>query len=178
MKKLITIITILSFTIVWGQDTTPAEKDSLHFVFEPDSLFLHVGETGEVKIKLLNQDNELSNNTFYIYGRPRRALESNPRMSDSTGVAKVTIKAYKPGKLGLSVRSISSKREDRVMGSMVIQVPYPPLDRIVFNEPKSRVYVGTATNYSTTVFDQAELVRNNAKVALTSSDSDIADFDL
>ena len=64
------------------------------------------------------------------------------------------------------------------MGSMVIQVPYPPLDRIVFNESKSKVYVGTATNYSTTVFDQAELVRNNAKVALTSSDSDIADFDL
>ena len=177
MKKLIAI-TILSFTLVWGQETTPAEKDSLHFVFEPDSLFLHVGETGEVKIKLLNQDNELSNNTFYIYGRPRRTLESKPRMSDSTGVAKVTIKAYKPGKLGLSVRSISSKREDRVMGSMVIQVPYPPLDRIVFNESKSKVYVGTATNYSTTVFDQAELVRNNAKVALTSSDSDIADFDL
>jgi len=64
------------------------------------------------------------------------------------------------------------------MGNMVIQVPYPPLDRIVFNEAKSKVYVGTATNYSTTVFDQAELVRNDAKVELTSSDSDIADFDL
>ena len=178
MKKLITIITILSFTIVCGQDTAPAEKDSLHFVFEPDSLFLHIGETGEVKIKLLNQDNELSNNTFYIYGRPRRTMETKPRMSDSTGVAKVTIKAYKPGKLNLSVRSISGKREDRVMGNMVIQVPYPPLDRIVFNEAKSKVYVGTATNYSTTVFDQAELVRNDAKVELTSSDSDIADFDL
>ena len=177
MKKLITI-TILSFTIVWGQDTKPTEKDSLHFVFEPDALFLHVGETGEVKVKLLNQDNELSNNTFYVYGRPRRALETKPRMSDSTGVAKVTIKAYKPGKLNLSVRSISGKREDRVMGNMVIQVPYPPLDRIVFNEAKSKVYVGTATNYSTTVFDQAELVRNDAKVELTSSDSDIADFDL
>ena len=71
MKKLITIITILSFTIVCGQDTAPAEKDSLHFVFEPDSLFLHIGETGEVKIKLLNQDNELSNNIILaaiVYG--------------------------------------------------------------------------------------------------------------
>jgi len=175
MKKLITI-TILSFTIVWGQDTAPAEKDSLHFVFEPDSLFLHLGETGEVTVKLLNQDNELSNKTFFISGRPRRTMETKPRRSDSTGVAKVTIKAYKPGKLNLGVGSFSSGR--RVTGSMVIQVPYPPLDRIVFNEPKSRVYAGTATNYSTTVFDQAELVRKNAKVELTSSDSDIADFDL
>jgi len=173
MKKL---ITILSFTIVCGQDTAPAEKDSLHFVFEPDSLFLHLGETGEVTVKLLNQDNELSNNTFYISGRPRRTMETKPRRSDSTGVAKVTIKAYKPGKLNLGVGSFS--REQRVTGSMVIQVPYPPLDRIVFNEPKSRVYAGTATNYSTTVFDQAELVRKDAKVELTSSDSDIADFDL
>jgi len=176
MKKLITIITILSFTIVCGQDPAPAEKDSLHFVFEPDSLFLHLGETGEVTVKLLNQDNELSNKTFFISGRPRRTMETKPRRSDSTGVAKVTIKAYKPGKLILGVRSIS--REKRVMGRMVIQVPYPPLDRIVFNEPKSRVYAGTATNYSTTVFDQAELVRKDAKVELTSSDSDIADFDL
>jgi len=176
MKKLITIITILSFTIVCGQDPAPAEKDSLHFVFEPDSLFLHIGETGEVTIKLLNQDNELSNNTFFISGRPRRTMETKPRRSDSTGVAKVTIKAYKPGKLNLGVGSFSSGQ--RVMGSMVIQVPYPPLDRIVFNEPKSRVYAGTATNYSTTVFDQAELVRKDAKVELISSDSDIADFDL
>jgi len=176
MKKLITIITILSFTIVCGQDPAPAEKDSLHFVFEPDSLFLHLGETGEVTVKLLNQDNELSNKTFFISGRPRRTMETKPRRSDSTGVAKVTIKAYKPGKLNLGVGSFSSGQ--RVMGSMVIQVPYPPLDRIVFNEPKSRVYAGTATNYSTTVFDQAELVRKNAKVELTSSDSDIADFDL
>ena len=64
MKKLITI-TILSFTIVWGLQrptTRPSgrpssrmeyqqlqaqqDKDSLHFVFEPDSLFLHLGETG------------------------------------------------------------------------------------------------------------------------------------
>ncbi len=105
MKKLITI-TILSFTIIWGQDTAPAEKDSLHFVFEPDSLFLHIGETGEVTVKLLNQDNELSNNTFYIYGRPRRTMETKPRRSDSTGFATVTIKAYKPGKLNLSARSI------------------------------------------------------------------------
>ena len=148
----------------------------MHFVFEPDSLFLHLGETGEVTVKLLNQDNELSNKTFFFSGRPRRTMETKPRRSDSTGFATVTIKAYKPGKLNLSARSIS--REKRVMGSMVIQVPYPPLDRIVFNEPKSKVYAGTATNYSTTVFDQAELVRKDSKVELTSSDSDIADFDL
>ena len=49
MKKL---ITILSFTIVCGQDTAPAEKDSLHFAFEPDSLFLHIGAVSYTHLTL------------------------------------------------------------------------------------------------------------------------------
>ena len=91
MKKLITI-TILSFTIVWGLQrptTRPSgrpssrleyqqlqaqqDKDSLHFVFEPDSLFLHLGETGEVTVKLLNQDNDC---LLYTSPSPRDATLS------------------------------------------------------------------------------------------------------
>lgn len=109
MKKLLSIF-LFGFCIIAAQEKEEVKKDSLHFEFEPDSLFLHIGETGEVTIKLLNQDGELANNPFYAYGRPRRALESKPRISDSTGIAKVTVKAYKPGKLSLSVRSISQKR--------------------------------------------------------------------
>ncbi|MBT4735589.1 MAG: hypothetical protein HOO16_00155, partial [Candidatus Marinimicrobia bacterium] len=176
MKKLLSIV-LFSFCLVWAQDVEETEKDSLHFIFEPDSLFLHVGETGEINIKLVNQDGELANNPFYAYGRPRRALESKPRISDSTGVANITVKAYKPGKLSLSVRSISKKREDRVTDKIVIQVPYPPLDRIVFEEPQSKLYVGTAVNFSTTVYDKADLVRDSAKVSLSSSNTDVADFD-
>ena len=82
MKKLITI-TILSFTIIWGQDTAPAEKDSLYFAFEPDSLFLHIGETGEVTVKLLNQDNELSNNTCLLYTSPSPRDKRQSRMPSS-----------------------------------------------------------------------------------------------
>ncbi|MDP6340090.1 MAG: Ig-like domain-containing protein [Candidatus Marinimicrobia bacterium] len=177
MKKLLSIF-LFGFCIIAAQEKEEVKKDSLHFEFEPDSLFLHIGETGEVTIKLLNQDGELANNPFYAYGRPRRALESKPRISDSTGIAKVTVKAYKPGKLSLSVRSISQKREDRIVDKMVIQVPYPPLEKIVFDDPQSKVYVGTAVNYSTTAYDQADLVRNNTEVTLTSSNSDIADFDM
>ncbi|MEA1881153.1 MAG: Ig-like domain-containing protein [Candidatus Marinimicrobia bacterium] len=177
MKKLLSTI-LFSFCLIGAQEKEKTEKDSLHFEFEPDSLFLHVGESSEVTIKLLNQNGELANNPFYAYGRPRRALESKPRISDSTGVAKITVKAHKPGKLSLSVRSISQKREDRVTDKMVVQVPYPPLDRIVFNDPQSKIYVGTSINYSITVYDQADLVRDSAKVTLISSNMDVADFDM
>jgi hypothetical protein len=173
MKKLIAIVLItISFSL--AQDAP--EKKKLQFVFEPDSLSLNIGETGTVNIKLLDGDGNLSNNPFYVYGRPRRTLESSPRISDSTGVATVTIKVYKPGKLSLAVRSISEKRSDRVMGGIPIHVPLPPLDRVAFIDPASKVYVGTSVKYTTEVFDQANLKRTE-KVTLSSSNNDVATFD-
>ena len=176
MKKLYILI-LIALSIGFGQESSEKKEAKHSFIFEPDSLFLNIGETGTVTIKLVDADGNLANNPFYVYGRPRRALESKPRISDSTGVAVVTIKAFKPGKLNLSVRSISQKREDRVMGNMPIEVPFPPLDRIVFNDPISNVYIGTSVNYKTEVFDKANLKRTESKVLLSSSNSDVAEFD-
>jgi hypothetical protein len=176
MKKLYLLL-LITFSLAFGQENSEKKEAKNSFTFEPDSLSLNIGETGTVTIKLVDVDGNLSNNPFYVYGRPRRALESKPRISDSSGVAVVTIKAFKPGKLNLSVRSISQKREDRVMGNMPIEVPFPPLDRIVFNDPISKVYVGTSVNYKTEVFDKANLKRTESKVLLSSSNSDVAEFD-
>ena len=146
-------IILIAFSISHGQEKTDEKKAENYFIFEPDSLSLNIGETGTVTIKFVDSEGNVVKNPFYIYGRPRRTLESKPRISDSSGVATVTIKPFKPGKLSLSVRSISQKREDRVMGNMPIEVPFPELDRIVFNEPVSSVYVGTYVNYETEVYD-------------------------
>ena len=91
-----------------------ADEDSIRFIFEPDSLYLHVGESAEITIRMVTADNKLTGTPFLIYGQPRRSLETYPRISDSTGFAKVKVKPYKPGALKLRTRSISIKREDRV----------------------------------------------------------------
>ena len=140
MKKIYALV-LFTLSVGFGQESDNENPAKHRFVFEPDSMSLNIGETGTVTIKFVDADGNLVQNPFYIYGRPRRTLESKPRISDSTGVATVTIKPYKAGKLSLSVRSISQKREDRVMGSMPIEVPFPGLDRIVFNDPVSSVYV-------------------------------------
>ena len=173
MKKILISILAVS-TISFAQEK--AEEKKLEFIFEPDSLSLHIGETGSVTIKLVDKEGNLANNPFYVYGRPRQSLESSPRISDSTGVAKVTIKAFKPGNLSLSVRSIAQKRSDRVMGRIPIHVPAPPLDRVAFVDPVSKVYVGTSVKYSTEVYDQADLKREE-KVTLSSSNNDVVVFD-
>ena len=177
MKKIYSTVFLLSFSVLLGQPPGAQQNKDIKFVFEPDSLYLNVGETGSVTIKLVNAKGELIKNPFYVYGTPRRSLESQPRISDSTGVAKVTIKPYKPGKLSLAVRSISQKREDRVYDRMTVQVPFPPLDRILLNGPSKTLYAGTTVRYTTEVYDKANLLRDDANVKLKSSKTNIAEFD-
>ena len=162
MKKICTII-LLAFSIGAGQENTDEKKADNYFIFEPDSLSLNIGESRTVTITFVDADGNVFKNPFYVFGQPRRTLESNPRMSDSTGVATVTIKPYKSGKLSLSARSISQKREDRVTGTMPVEVPFPALDRIVFKDPAPSVYVGTYVNYETEVFDNANMIREESK---------------
>lgn len=176
MNKTFAVI-LIALSIGFGQEDIDEKKAKHSFIFEPDSLSLNIGETGTVTIKLVDSEGNLAKDPFLIYAIPRRTLESSPRISDSTGVAKVIIKPFKPGKLSLSVRSITQKREDRVTGNMPIEVPFPALDRIVFNQPASNVYVGTYVNYKTEVFDKANMKRTESKVLLSSSNTDVADLD-
>ncbi|MAP02942.1 MAG: hypothetical protein CMF85_03945 [Candidatus Marinimicrobia bacterium] len=177
MKNLCFAI-LFALNISLGQEKTDIQENAYSFIFEPDSLSLNVGETGTVKIKFVDLKGNVVQNPFFIFGRPTRALESQPRLSDSTGVANVTITAFKPGKLSLSVRSISEKREDRVSATMPVEVPFPEIDRIVFNDPFQSVYTDTYVNFSTQVFDQANLKREDANVTLSSSNTDVAEVDM
>ena len=174
MIKKIKWLIVITVAFLGAQEET---NDTLQFKFEPDSFFLHVGETAEVTIKLLSPNGELSQNPFFVYGQPRRSLEVTPRISDSTGIAHVKIKPHKPGKLKLRTRSISVKREDRVYGSAIVEVPKPPLKYITFKNPESKLYVGTSKRFETEVYDEAQLLRKDVDVSLTVSDTKIAEFD-
>ena len=175
-QTLLTMLVLAGATVLTGQDTTDV-PEPFHFRFEPDSLYLAVGETAEVKITLLNAADELAQNPFFIYGGSRGAITADPRISDSTGFALVTLKAYKPGDQYLAVRSITVKREDRVRARIPIQVPYPPIARVVFNEPAKKLYTSTTLPYSVTVFDEAGLIREDEPVMLSSSNEALASFD-
>jgi len=69
-------------------------QGKFHFEFGMDSLIMNVGESKEVTIKLLNENGKLAQNSFYVFGQ-RKTLSVSPRISDSTGIATVTLKAMK-----------------------------------------------------------------------------------
>ena len=74
-KIFLTLFLFLSAII--GQEPNDEKKEpEFTFSFEPDSLFLKVGEEATVEIRLKDKNGELANNPFYVYGRPRRSLES------------------------------------------------------------------------------------------------------
>ena len=173
--------------LTWGQNEAESEKDSFHFNFEPSSLSLKIGETGQVTIKLLNQDNKLANTSFTIYSAndpgvgptpdwPGSSLKILPRASDSTGFAKVNVKATRTGLLLLKVRSVGSGAS--LVGTMEINVPFPPVDHLVFNQIPNKLYTETSTSFSVEVIDEAGLTRNDVDVDLTSSNTAVADFDI
>ncbi len=151
--------------------------DTVKFIFEPDSIYLNVGETGILKVKMINKDGELAQSPFLIYGQPRRSLEASPRISDSTGYAEVMVKPHKSGMLKLRVRSVAVKREDRVYGAAIVEVPKPKLKKVVFANPKTSLYQKISIKMNADVFDEANLIRKDINIIYSTSDEEIAEFD-
>ena len=173
MKKITTTL-FLSITIILGQPPR-SQNSNLKFVFEPDSISLNVGESKELTVRLVDKDGKQAKGMFMVRGA-RKALSVEPRLSDSTGVSKVTVKAYKSGKL--SVRAYArGVKGGYVSGRLNVLVPDPPLDRIVFDETIDKVYTGTTVNYSAKIYDEANLIRDDLEVKFSSSNKNTAEFD-
>ena len=173
MKKITTIL-FLSITIILGQPPR-SQNSNLKFVFEPDSISLNVGESKELTVRLVDKDGKQAKGMFMVRGA-RKALSVEPRLSDSTGVSKITVKAYKSGKL--SVRAYArGVKGGYVSGRLNVLVPDPPLDRIVFDETIDKVYTGTTVNYSAKIYDEANLIRDDLEVKFSSSNKNTAEFD-
>jgi len=156
---------------------TLSAQEKVHFDFGSDSIEVNVGESKEVVIKLLDDKNKLVDNPFYIYGQ-RGTLSVSPRISESEGKVKVTLKVHKPGRLELTTRTVTVKRDDRVSGSLIVNVPYPPIESVTFFQRPNKLYTNTVTNLSAKVVDKAGLDRTaTTSVVYKSSDVKIASFD-
>ena len=170
MRSIIYVMALFLFSALSAQK-------KVHFDFGSDSIEVNVGETKEILIKLLDDKKKLVDNPFYVYGQ-RGTLSVSPRISESKGKVKVTLKVHKPGRLELTTQTVTVKRDDRVRGSLIVNVPYPPIESVTFlNNPK-KLYTNTVTNLSATVKDKAGLDRTaTTSVVYKSSNEGVASFD-
>ena len=169
-------ILTLSAISLFAQNKSEKNNDTLRYVFEPDSISLNLGETETVTIKLVDAEGKLSNNPFLIYGQPRRSLKTDPRISDSTGTATVTVQPYKSGDLKLRTRSIAVKRIDRVYGTMKVHVPEPALKKIVFMNLTDELFTNTSFELKSNVLDEANQIRSEVEVSYSSSNPKVLDI--
>ena len=179
MRKKI-LISIFSVSLIIGQEQ---KKDSAYFVFDPQSLNINVGEKVKLNIKFVDKDQKLLNIPFTIYSAndpgigptpnwPGTSINVVPRVSNESGEANVTVQPKRSGELLLKVRSING-----VSGELLINVPKPALDKLVFNQTPSRIYNGTVTKFLVRAIDKANIDRNDISVILSSSNPSIASFD-
>jgi hypothetical protein len=68
VRLILFAVILLSLACIFGQEE---KTDTLQFVFEPDSIYLHVGEIGEISVKLVDDNGDLAHSPFLIYGQPR-----------------------------------------------------------------------------------------------------------
>ena len=184
MKKIF-IFKILIIGVVFANNSPLpiAKNDSTFFVFDPPLLTANVGESVKLNIKLIDINNNLVDVPFTMYSAndpgigptpdwPGTSINIVPRVSEGSGEANVSLKPNRSGKLLLKVRSASG-----VSGELLIDVPKPAVDKIVFKVKPSKVYVGTVTNLTAKIIDKAKTERDDIECIYSTNNSSIASFD-
>ena len=159
------------------------QEEESSFLFIPSQININVGETQKVLIKLVDKNQNPIQSAFTIYSAndpgigptpdwPGTSINITPRVSDSTGVAEVTIQPRRSGKLLLKVRSLNG-----VVGELNVNVPKPAIDKLVFSQYPSKLYAGTVTPFKVSIIDLAGMERDDVALVLQSSDHSKASFD-
>ncbi|MBK54253.1 MAG: hypothetical protein CMG58_06615 [Candidatus Marinimicrobia bacterium] len=152
-------------------------QDQVRFDFGVDSIEVNVGETKEIEIRLLDKNNKLYDNPFSVIGE-RGSISVSPRMSESSGKVKVAIKVHKPGRLAVTTQTVTVKRDDRVRGKLIVNVPFPPIESVTFKQSPKKLYTNTITDLSAKAVDKAGLDRTSTiSIDYKSSDDRVASFD-
>ena len=172
LNRIAWMLALVSISVPLAAQAQP----SLHFAFDPPQLELAVGDTTEVTVRLLNEDDALHPEAFLIFARGRRGLEVMSREVQSDGTGTTQVVAHKPGSFTLTARTLGP-RDVRVTGRLAVEVPYPSLERIVFVDAPSHLYTGTTTTFATQVIDAAGLEREGLTVTLASSNPEVASPD-
>ncbi|MGK7369225.1 MAG: LVIVD repeat-containing protein [Candidatus Halalkalibacterium sp. M3_1C_030] len=168
MKKsttvLITALLLLVFqSYVFAQDTESQKQIAV----EPSPIELNLGEELQLKAKVLNTEGEEIQDEVIFYSRSRRSVSVT-----TEGLAK----ALKPGKFELVVRTVGP-RSERISKTVMVNVPFPPIQEIAFVDKPVKIYSNTTIPVSYKVIDSHNLVREDASVKLKSSNNDIARID-
>lgn len=165
----------VALLLVGGLFVAPAvhaqieEQPEEQLQVEPAEVELGVGETQQLSASVTGANGEsMPDTTVVFFSRDRKAVSVT-----RDGL----VKANEPGAYSLVALRPGRDGKSRLMAEVPVTVPYPPIERISFEEAPSKVYAGTRMPLNVTVVDAAGNERDNIEVSLSSSDDMTATVD-
>ena len=132
---------------------------------DPPQLTLQVGETASLTAAVRDTSGNAVDTTVVFISRARRSVGVN---------AAGRVEAYRPGNFVL-IALVPQERgrrstDARVRVEIPVTVPFPPVERVTFQDPPSRFYVEITPRLTVEVVDRSGAVRSNVAVEYSTSD--------
>lgn len=156
---------ILAFVFVLGLTSTLLAQTGRQLKVQPEQLKLQVDEQATLNATVYDANGNAAQDTVIFYTSDRRSLAVS---SDGQ------IKALKPGSFEVIAITVG---EDRISKRINVEVAYPPLKSITFNNLPETIYTETTVPISFQVKDTKGMIRENADVSLRSSNPQVAEID-
>ena len=141
---------------------------------EPERLTLEVGERARLEVTVLDSRDSVVEAQVVFYSLARQSVS----VSASGEVAAIRpglhiIVAMVPKRIG------SDPRRDRPLlrREVVVEVPYPPVDRLLFEGLPRRFLVGTSIDLEVAIVDRSGHRRVGSDAVYWSDDEDVATVD-
>ncbi len=158
------LIALMTSPLV-AQDT----DEGLKIIIEPEDFSLDVGQEMQLNAKLVDADGTVQPDTMLYFSRARRSLSVT-----RSGL----MKALEPGEFTVIVYKTAQGDNPVMRKNITVNVNYPKLDRIVFNDIPEKLYEGTSFQVETRVYDVLDFKRDDLEVTdFSSSNSKVATID-
>ena len=157
------ILALLAATFPLAAATQTPEASTIEV--DPPQLTLQVGETASLTATVRDTSGNAVDTTVVFISRARRSVGVN---------AAGRVEAYRPGNFVL-IALVSQERgrrstDARVRVEIPVTVPFPPVERVTFQDPPSRFYVEITSRLTVEVVDRSGAVRSNVAVEYSTSD--------
>jgi len=145
------------------------DDNGLKIITELENISLDVGQEMQLKATLVDADGEVQPDTMIYFSRARGSLSVT-----RNGL----MKAQEPGSYTVIVYKTAQGDHPVMRKNITVNIKFPKLDRIVFNDVPTKLYEGTSFQVESRVYDVLDFRRDDLEVSdYSSSNPKVATID-
>ncbi len=163
------VLALIIIALIVAPASAQDTDNGLRIVLDNENITLDVGQEVQLNAKLINADGEVQPDTMLYFSRARRSLSVT-----RNGL----MKALQPGSFTIIVYKTAQGDHPVMRKNITVNVNYPELDRIVFNDIPKKMYAGTSLQVETRIYDVLDFKRDDLEISdFSSSNTKVAEVD-